>query len=153
MHFLEYNNVCVLIKISLTFVLKIWINTTISLPGGKLIYLVVSRWSITSNDITVGSYNKSRINTLMPRQDGHRFADDIFKCIFLNENIWILSALVLLPASFQNGTNLLITVLLINNIWLYIGLYMYNHAIMLYMPVCVRWCRMYILSAYSDPGH
>ena len=29
------------------------------------------------------------INTLRPRQDGRHFADDIFKCIFLNENVWI----------------------------------------------------------------
>ena len=29
------------------------------------------------------------INTLTPRQNGRHFADDIFKCIFLNENIWI----------------------------------------------------------------
>ena len=25
----------------------------------------------------------------MPRQNGHHFPDDIFKCIFLNENVWI----------------------------------------------------------------
>ena len=29
------------------------------------------------------------VNTLRPRQSGRIFADDIFKCIFLNENIWI----------------------------------------------------------------
>ena len=29
------------------------------------------------------------INTLRPRQNGRRFPDDIFKCIFLNENAWI----------------------------------------------------------------
>ena len=29
------------------------------------------------------------INTLRPKQNGHHFPDDIFKCIFLNENIWI----------------------------------------------------------------
>ena len=28
-------------------------------------------------------------NTLRPIQNGRHFADDIFKCIFLNENIWI----------------------------------------------------------------
>ena len=28
-------------------------------------------------------------NTLRPRQSGRHFADDIFKCIFLNENAWI----------------------------------------------------------------
>ena len=29
------------------------------------------------------------INTLRPRQNGRHFPDDIFKCIFLNENVWI----------------------------------------------------------------
>ena len=29
------------------------------------------------------------VNTLRPRQDGRHFPDDIFKCIFLNENVWI----------------------------------------------------------------
>ena len=30
------------------------------------------------------------INTLRLRQNGCHFTDDIFKCIFLNENVWIL---------------------------------------------------------------
>ena len=30
------------------------------------------------------------INTLRPRQNGRHFPDNIFKCIFLNENVWIL---------------------------------------------------------------
>ena len=29
------------------------------------------------------------LNTLRPRQNGRHFADDIFNCIFLNENVWI----------------------------------------------------------------
>ena len=29
-------------------------------------------------------------NTSRPRQNGRHFADDIFTCIFLNENVWIL---------------------------------------------------------------
>ena len=29
------------------------------------------------------------VNTLRPRQNGRHFADDTFKCIFLNENFWI----------------------------------------------------------------
>ena len=29
------------------------------------------------------------INTLRPRQNGRHFADDIFECIFLNENVWM----------------------------------------------------------------
>ena len=28
-------------------------------------------------------------NTMKPRQNGRHFADDIFKCTFLNENVWI----------------------------------------------------------------
>ena len=28
-------------------------------------------------------------NTLRLRQNGHHFLDDILKCIFLNENVWI----------------------------------------------------------------
>ena len=29
------------------------------------------------------------VNTLRPRQNGRHFPDDIFKCIILNENVWI----------------------------------------------------------------
>ena len=29
------------------------------------------------------------LNTLRPEKNGRHFADDIFKCIFLNENVWI----------------------------------------------------------------
>ena len=29
------------------------------------------------------------LNTLRPRQDGRYIADDVLKCIFLNENVWI----------------------------------------------------------------
>ena len=29
-------------------------------------------------------------NRLRPMQNGRHFPDDIFKCIFVNENIWIL---------------------------------------------------------------
>ena len=29
------------------------------------------------------------LNTLRPRQNGRHFADDMFKCFFLNENVWI----------------------------------------------------------------
>ena len=30
-----------------------------------------------------------RFNTLRPRRNGRHFPDDILKCIFLNENVWI----------------------------------------------------------------
>ena len=31
----------------------------------------------------------SSINTLRPRQNGCHFPDNIFRCIILNENVWI----------------------------------------------------------------
>ena len=31
----------------------------------------------------------SSLNTLRPRQNGHHFADDTFKRIFFNENVWV----------------------------------------------------------------
>ena len=33
--------------------------------------------------------NNAQFNVLKPRQNGRHFADDIFKCIFFNENAWI----------------------------------------------------------------
>ena len=36
------------------------------------------------------TWDLSQFNTLRSRQDGRHFPDDIFKCIFLNENVWIL---------------------------------------------------------------
>ena len=44
-------------------------------------------------DLCTGSVNRKCsgpcFNTLRPRQNGHRFPDDIFKRIFMNENIWV----------------------------------------------------------------
>ena len=37
----------------------------------------------------ISSTSKRWVNTLRPRQNGRHFADDVFKCIFLNENVWI----------------------------------------------------------------
>ena len=50
--------------------------------------------NFTANPRAVILYNSFencsfRINTLRPRQNGRHFADDIFKCIFLDENVWI----------------------------------------------------------------
>ena len=36
-----------------------------------------------------GSSQEQHFNTLRPRQNGRHFADDIFKRIFVNENLWI----------------------------------------------------------------
>ena len=60
------------------------------------IHLVFS-YCDTSNKIATSSCSNSfvssfisvHINTSWPRQNGSHFADDIFKHIFLNENVWI----------------------------------------------------------------
>ena len=47
--------------------------------------------------MSLGSHHANiiTINTLRPRQNGRHFADDVFKCIFLNENVWILLKILL----------------------------------------------------------
>ena len=46
--------------------------------------MYLARWSLRD------TYRGVRfINTLRPRQNGRHFPDDIFKCIFLNENVLI----------------------------------------------------------------
>ena len=44
---------------------------------------------IIPSDRTPHTAHICYLNTLRPRQNGRRFADDIFKCIFLDENVWI----------------------------------------------------------------
>ena len=54
----------------------------------KLRYSICKRRKMTI--IRYGGYlSKHIVNTLRPRQNGRNFADEIFKCIFLNENVWI----------------------------------------------------------------
>ena len=45
-------------------------------------------WWVVQNSTACGCLEAC--NTLRPKQYGRHFADDIFKCIFLNENAWIL---------------------------------------------------------------
>ena len=45
-----------------------------------------------SQAIRSGGY----LTHLPPGQNGHLFADDVFKCIFLNENIWISNRISLI---------------------------------------------------------
>ena len=47
---------------------------------------------MTTSFYTLHQFDKQSkilINTSWPRQNGHLFADDTFKCISLNENVWI----------------------------------------------------------------
>ena len=48
--------------------------------------------------LTHSTYDVTRdqwVNTLGQKQNGRHFADNIFKCIFLNENFWILDEISL----------------------------------------------------------
>ena len=38
----------------------------------------------------MGGQHKCAVNSLRPRQNRRHFADDIFKYIFMNDNVWIL---------------------------------------------------------------
>ena len=51
----------------------------------------------------------SLINKLRPKQNGHHFADDILKCIYLHENAWILitTKLQFIPQGPIKGTDYL----------------------------------------------
>ena len=59
----------------------------IALLGIIMPYCTALKWHL-AHDCT---WNRGPcfINTLRPRQNGRRFPDYIFKCIFLNENVWI----------------------------------------------------------------
>ena len=47
-------------------------------------YAVTGPYPANFNGVSV-----EPLNTLKPRQNGRHFADDTFKCIVLNENVWI----------------------------------------------------------------
>ena len=58
---------------------------TAFLPWLRLKYEMLMRRS--GNKLTV--ILEIEANTLRPRQNGRHFADDVFKCILLNGNVWI----------------------------------------------------------------
>ena len=60
--------------------------------------IVRVRWSEVNydNECYMDAFiNLFSVNTLRPRQDARHFPDDIFKCIFLNENVWTSIAISL----------------------------------------------------------
>ena len=46
--------------------------------------------TMTQRTASMAWFVSFAINTLMPKQYGRHFADSIFKCVFLNENVFIL---------------------------------------------------------------
>ena len=60
-------------------------------PGMSHIYIRRTRWTRgLFIDMTIKGHSLCHINTLRPRQNARKFPVDIFKCIFLNENVYIL---------------------------------------------------------------
>ena len=57
-----------------------WVNLDIA---NHLLHVV---WICPGNGLV--PISQQAFNTLRPRQHGRHFPDDIFKCIFLNENVW-----------------------------------------------------------------
>ena len=62
-----------------------WNTISMTKSHWRVIGMVI----IQVNDINLYSGLPNYINTLRPRQNGRHFPDDIFKCIFLDENVWI----------------------------------------------------------------
>ena len=61
---------------------------TLALTGWRNTTWLHAMWSQTLQwNSAIGRYVD--LNTLKPRQYGRHFPDDLFKCIFLNENVWI----------------------------------------------------------------
>ena len=61
-------------------------------PDGCLILhsKACRKWLPISDDIAIKAFGfRNDFNTLRPRRNGQHFADDIFKRIFFNENVWI----------------------------------------------------------------
>ena len=73
--------------------MKLHILSTVSFSGFQTMLVIGVRGLnalISSYYFRQCSLFPPTINTLRRRQNGRRFPDDIFKCIFLNENVWIL---------------------------------------------------------------
>ena len=62
-------------------------NVSITIEQVLMYYILVS-WILCCMRLYA---HKSwlNVNTLRPKQNGRHFSDDMFKCIFLNENVWI----------------------------------------------------------------
>ena len=87
------------------------------------------------------SWNKQKvfINTLRPRQNGRHFPDHIFKCIFLNENVWtsLKTSLKFVPRVPINNIPALDQMMA----WRHLGNKPLSEPMMgsLLMQICVTW--------------
>ena len=93
----------------------------VKLPSGQVLAddkstLATSQYLSRYWSRSVSLYGITRpqwVNTLRPRQNGRHFPEDIFKCIFLNESIWILieASLKFVPTGPINNIPALIQIM------------------------------------------
>ena len=56
------------------------------------------KWDMSNpSAVPMQEYGSMHVNTLRHRQNGRHFPGDIFKCIFLNKNVWIKISLKFVP--------------------------------------------------------
>ena len=68
-----------------------WHKNIIPWSVGKYKLPMDWKWQLSRPSGLHTAYTiKYALNTLRPRQDGCYLADDVLKCIFFNENVWIL---------------------------------------------------------------
>ena len=96
-------------------------------------------------------------NTLRPRQNGHHFPDDVFKCIFLNQNVLISIKISLkfVPKGPINNIPALVQIMA----WRLPGDKPLSEPMMVRLPthICVTWpqwvnwiyCEKYLLAKFN----
>ena len=67
------------VKMESHIIFKLWFE------WNHMMYVLINLLTLRCPDANTPVF----LNTLRPRQNGHHFADDVFKCIFLNENVLI----------------------------------------------------------------
>ena len=94
---------------------------------------------VRSLDLNISlSFDATCVNTLRLRQNGRHFADDTFKCIFLNENVWnsFKTSLKFVPLGPINNMTALVQIMA----WRRIGGKPLSETIMIRLPthICVN---------------
>ena len=93
-----FRRVLVILALSFTWYIRSWSNNVTAPLCQVVIYRQANdlspKHSITGARLSchitaMWAHKQSMYNTLRPRQNGRHFPDDIFKWIFLNENVWI----------------------------------------------------------------
>ena len=94
------------------FIMKSLITVIIGLGNGLVLYRQHTFPKITMT-LNLLTHSIIIVNPLRPRQNGRHFADDIFKCIFLNQNVWILIKISLkfFPKGPINNTPALVQIM------------------------------------------